>query len=230
MSTKLLKIWHQLRFLYQISPKVLIRRLAQKIIAPIYQHEVGYISLRNESDFSLAKYKDSKDTECIVLNTTESLQIWENKISTLIPVKELKRYLADEPGSIVIFATRPVSNGSEKKVIGYRMCQQGVFTAPGINGKLSPDTLFVLYTEVLPEYRGQRVNRIMMDTTQEFCQQNGLKKLIGVILSHNQPSIKHSMRWKGTRIIGRVELLSLFSGLYKRATSWDEIKKTIDES
>lgn len=230
MSTKLLKIWHRLKYLYQISPKVMIKRLAQKTIAPIYRHEVGYITLRDESEFSLAKHKDSKGTECIVLKTTESLQIWENKISTLIPVKELKRYLADEHGSIVIFATRPDSNGAEKKVIGYRKCQQGVFTALGIKGKLSPDTLFVLYTEVLPEYRGQRVNRIMMDATQEFCQQNGLKKMVGVILSHNQPSITHSMRWKHGSIIGKVELLSLFSGLYKRATPWDEIKKTIEDS
>ena len=203
--------------------------LVKKIIAPIYKHEIGYITLTDE--FSNKKYRDNKETECIVLKTPESLKVWENKISNLIPVSQLRKHLADEIGNCVIFATRPNSSGSGRNVVAYRKVQQGVFSDVwGIKGKLSSDTLFINNTEVLPEYRGKRINRMLMDATQAYCRQNGINKYIGVIGSYNQPSITHSLRWKGTKILGTIELFSLFGGLYKRVTSGDEVKKVIENS
>ena len=229
MLKEISRKWHRLKYLYKVSPIVMVNRLVKKIIAPIYRHEVGYITLTDE--FVNPIYKDNRETEGIVIKTPESLKVWENEIINLIPIRELKKHLADEIGNIVIFATRPNSSGSERKVVAYRKIQQGGFSYRwGIKGKLSSDILFISNTEVLPEYRGQRISRMLMDATQDYCRQNRIGKYIGVIGSHNQPSITHALRWKGTKIIGKIELFSLFSGLYMRVTSWDKVKKIIDNS
>ena len=230
MLKKINQKWQHLKYLNKISPIVMVNRLVKKIIAPIYKHEIGYITLRDE--FDIRKYNDNTETKCVVLKTPVSLEVWEKNISNLIPVNKLKKRLADGIGSFVIFATRPNSSGSGRKVVAYRKVQQGVFYDDRwrIRGKLSPDTLFTNNIEVLPEYRGQRINRMMMDAADNICRRNGINKVIGVIESYNQPSIKHTLKWKGSRIIGKIEIFSLFGGLYKRVTSWDEVKEVIENS
>jgi len=226
MLSRILQIWDRLKYLYRINPRVMIRRIVHKIIAPIYRHEVGYITLNGPLAH---KETDNKGTKCIVLNTPESLHAWRNGISPLLPFNTLERHLADDSESIVVLATRPDFSGSGKKVIGYRMCQPNMFVAPGIKEKLPLNCLFIIHTEVFPEYQRQKVNRIMRSTTNEFCRQKGLTKVLGVILTHNQPSIKSYKYLKGGRIIGKFESLSLLFGLYRSVTPLDEIKKAIED-
>ncbi len=153
----------------------------------------------------------------------------KDRIPPLVPFHKLERHLADDPESIVILATRPDFSGSGKKVIGYRICQPNVFVFPGIKEKLLLNSLFVTHTEVFPEYRRQKVNQMMRSATFGFCRENGLTKVLGVILAHNQPSIKSQKHSKGGSVIGKFESLSLFFGLYRSATPLDEIKKAIED-
>ena len=169
------------KYYYKISPILLVKRLVDKILAPIYRHEVGLMTLTEVPVNPVNK--NNGETECIFLKTPASLKIWEKDISNLIPINELKEHLADDVGNIVIFATQPKSSGSGRKVIAYRKIQQIVFSDDwGIKGKLSADTLSIDYTEVLPEYRGQRVNRVLMDATQEYCRQNSRRSQLHQIL------------------------------------------------
>jgi ribosomal protein S18 acetylase RimI-like enzyme len=233
--TKILKKWHWLIYWYHISPKVMIKKLAQKTIAPIYQHKIAYITLRKPIDFSLPNHKNLC-TECTVLKTVEFFQKFENKKPDLFPVfenvsfSELKRGLSDYPDSIVILAVRPDSSGLQNKIIGYRWCQVGIFSAFGVKYNTSHDILYVLNTEVLPEYRGQRINQIMMEATHQYCRQNRLNKIVGVIETYNLPSLKQILRWKEAKIIGKFEMLSIFGGLYRRVTPWDKVKEYLENS
>lgn len=219
-----------MKYLYKISPIVMVNRLLKKTIAPIYRHDVGFIILTYV--FVYEKDKNNKGTECIVLTTPESLKLWEDKISNLIPVGELKKHLAVDKGGFVILATRPNSNGLGRKVVAYRKGHQRLFSHDwGIKGKLPTGTAFINHSEVLPEYRGQRISKILAHATLDYCRQNNIKKYFGVIGSHNQPSLKHSLRRKDKgRIIGKIELFSLLGGLYKHVTPWNDVKKIIEKS
>ncbi len=225
MSGRIQQEWDRLKYLYQINPRVMIRRIVHKMIAPIYRHEVGYVTFNTPMNHG---YTDDKGTECVILKTPESLQAWKNRISPSVLFYKLESHLADDPESIVILATRSDFSGSGKKVIGYRMCQPNVFVFPGIKEKLPLNSLFTIHTEVFPEYQRQKVNQVMTTTTHEFCRQKGLTKILGVILAHNQPSIETLKQVKGARIIARFESLSLFFGLYRFSTPLDEIKKAIE--
>jgi hypothetical protein len=118
MLGRIQQVWDRLKYLYRINPRVMIRRIFHKMIAPIYRHEVGYVTYNCPRDL---KYSDSKGTECIVLKTPESLQAWKNRISSSILYQKLDGHLAGDPESFVILALRPDPEGSGKKVIGYRM-------------------------------------------------------------------------------------------------------------
>lgn len=226
MSERFQQVWDRLGYLYRINPWVMIRRVFHKMVAPVYRHEIGYVTYNGLMEHN---YTDKKGTECIVLKTPESLQGWKNRMLPSALFHKLERHLANDPESMVILATRPDFSGSGKKVIGYRMCQPNVFVAPGIKEKLPLNSLFIVHTEVFREYQRQKVNQVMVSATHEFCRQNGLKKILGVILAHNQPSIKTLKQVKGARIIARFESLSLFFGLYRFSTPLDEIKKVIED-
>ena len=229
MLINLFRRWQRLKYLYKVNPTVMIERLTKKIIAPFYRHEFGYITLTEE--FSEHKYKDKHETKCIYINKTETLKSWQSIIPDLIPVNQLREHLLKQKNNCIILATRTGLNTSERIVVGYRILQHGYFSHDwGIKGNLPSDMLFVYYTEVLPEYRGQRINRMLMEATQDYCRKNRIRRYIGVIGTHNKPSITHSLRWKDTRIIGKIELFSLFGGFFKRATSWDEIMSKIEKS
>lgn len=227
MIGRILQVWGRLKYLYRISPRVMIRRIFHKIIAPIYRREVCYVNLNTPKENN--KVTDNKGTKCIVLKTPKSIQVWKNRISPLALFYKLESHLADDPESIVILATRPEFNGSGKTVIGYQMCQPNVFIAPGIKEKLPLNSLFIVHSEVFPEYRGQNVNRIIFSTTREFCRQNGLTKTLSVVSAHNQPSIEAIKKATGVRIIAKFESLSLFFGLYRFVTPIEEIKKAVED-
>lgn len=228
MLGRILQFWDRLKYLYQINPAVMIRRIFHKMISPVYRREIGYVTY-NPKIWEREKYVEDRGTECIVLKTPESLQAWKKRISPLTLFRKLERYLADEPGSIVILATRPESGASGKRVIGYHMCQPNVFVAPGIKEKLPINTLFISHTEVFLEYQRQGVNRIVFDKTADFCRENGISSTVGFVSAHNQPSIEASLKAKGLILVAKFESLSVFCGLYRSATSIEEIRKAIED-
>jgi len=227
LQIKILRLFDRLNYLYKIGFKVMMKRLAKNAISPIYRHETGYITVRGQDSFPVNEYLDTRGTDCIIFETAEAIREWENRVSLSIPYQSLYGHLCNTPHSMVIFAIRPTKDGSSRKVVGFRYCQKGVIIFLDFKKSLPMDILFVNHTEVLPKYRGQRVNRLMMNKTNEYCLQNGLTKIIGVISAHNIPSVKQNIRWKGAGVIGIIELKSWLGGIYKSTTSWDDIEKAI---
>jgi GNAT superfamily N-acetyltransferase len=89
--------------------------------------------------------------------------------------------------------------------------------------------IFAIHMEILPKYRGQRIGDVIHIARYEYCRREGIKSVCFVILSYNRPSIKN-VRLPGYRIAGSIELISIFGGLYKRVTPWEEIRKAIEEA
>ena len=211
-------------------------RVAQRIIRPLYRHEVAYIIVRNVEDRDALDSKDrEKDdmgaecAECIVCETLESLRDVENEIPS-VWIDEIKSHLACGRERIVVLARRPIATGSGKTgktVVGYRTCERGVFFALGLGGRVSSDILFVHHTEVLSEYRGQRVQQAIRAATHDYCQGNGSKKICGALLAHNKPSKLAHTRNRQDTIVGTVELVSVLGGLVRRITPWEKIKDVI---
>lgn len=236
MLSYILEKWQRVQYLYYgIGFKDMTLRIAQKIISPLYQHEVGYIIVRNvqarDPLVPQSGVKDNVGTECIILETLESLRCVECEIPSPITVNKLKSHLVHGSESIIVLARRPNSTGSGNEVVGYRTCQRGIFFTPWLKKSLSSDILFVLDTEVLPQYRGQRIQHIIRAATYEYCQINGLKKICGVVLAHNRPSIVAHTRASEEKIaVGTVELVSVFGGLFKWVTPWEKIKIALENS
>ncbi len=191
------------------------------------RHEIGHITLRDWDSFSYDRYLDDKNTESVVIDIEAGLNDWKGSISKLIPLKKLLRHLSENQHNIVILATRPRSNGKSRDVIGFRYAERGIFYFQGFLKQLPNDVLFIWHTEVLPAYRGQYVNRVMMDATHDYCLTNEINKTIGAISLHNTPSMKHHVRWKGGELIGKIEIKCWFSCIYKCNPPWPELEKII---
>ena len=215
MQIRFPNILDRVRYLAFISQKVLVTRFVKKMLSPVYRHEVGHVTLRDRESFSFDRYLDDKHTEGVVIGSEQELKAWKDHIPELIPFKKLLRHLLENQHNLVILATRPTSNGKSRDVIGFRYAERGIFYFQGFKKQLSEDVLFIWHTEVLPAFRGQYVNRVMMDATHDYCLKNEIQKTIGAISLHNTPSMKHHVRWKGGDLIGKIEIKCWFNCIYR---------------
>ena len=130
-----------------------------------------------------------------------------------------------EQGCVILLARRPKNNGSGKEVVGYAIYQQGVFSVFGHLRKISSDFLFTHYGEVLPEYRGQRIQQMSIRARIRYCRSNGIKKCCSSVGIYNRPSIIG--RRGGSTITGTIEQVSVFGGLFKWETPWEKIEAAL---
>ena len=236
MSTHILRLWKRLQYLHRgIGLKRMTLRIAQKIVAPVYRHEVAYIVVRDVKQRGSPKLPKGNnrghvDTECVVLETLESLKQVLSELPSSIPIDSLINHLTAGPERILILARRLKVTGSGKQVIGYRRCETGIFSALGVRAKIAGDILFVHHTEILPDYRGHRIQQAIRDATYRYCQRNGLHKICGVVLAHNLPSIMAHTRNREDRTVGVVEVVSVLGGLFKSTTPMEKIKSAIEDS
>lgn len=222
---------HQLRYFYRGTGVTgVVLQIARKLIAPFYQREVQYILIQSIESQDAAdpvnKEGDSSGTECLILESSESLCAVESEIpsSFRYSVADLKEHLAQ--GCIVFLARRPKNTGSGKEVVGYNISQRGVFSAFGRKRRISSDILFTHYTEVLPEHRGQRIQQILIRARIEYCQMNRLKKRCATVGTENRPSILAAMRVAPT-IVGTIERVSVLGGLFVWETPWERIEEAL---
>lgn len=236
MFMRFANAWLRFRYLYRgIGAKGTFLRIFQKIIAPIYRYEVGYITFRYvnpgpDPDVP-GPDRDSMGTHAVVLETPAALRAFEKEIPGSIPLDRLKKHLSQGKGWIIVLARRPAASGQGCEVVGYRLCRRGYFSALGIRGTVSPEFLFILHNEVIPKYRGQRVQftaRVAMD---DYCRRHGITKICGFVLAHNKPSLRSFTRDTkdpSRTFLGTVESVSILGGLFKRATPWEEIRRCLE--
>ncbi len=222
---------HQLRYFYRgTGVKGVIREIARKLISPIYKREVHYLMVLNiesqEATDFVNQEEDSPGTECMTLESAESLRTVQSEIpsSFRYSVEDLKECL--EQGCVVFLARRPRKSGSGKEVVGYSISQQGVFLALRHERRISPDIFFGRYIEILPEYRGQRIRQMITRVVIEYHRSKGVKKYYGTIEIYNRPSILASLRGGETRV-GTFERVSVLGGLFKWQTPWERVEEAL---
>ena len=222
---------HQVRYFYRGTgvPGVVLQ-IARKLLAPIYHREVQYILIHSIESQDVADSVNeegaSPGTECIIVESSASLCAVESEIpsSFRYSVDDLKEHL--EQGGIVFLARRPKNTGSGKEVVGYSISQRGVLSAFGRKRRISSDILFTHYTEVLPEYRGRRIQLMLVKARIEYCQRNRVKKRCTTVGTENRPSILAGMRVAQT-IGGTIERVSVLGGLFVRETPWESIEEAL---
>jgi hypothetical protein len=102
----------------------------------------------------------------------------------------------------------------------------GGFSAAGIRGKISPDILFVHYTEVTPQYRGQRIAERISRARNAYCREHGIKKSCTAHTTGNTSS-ERAFRKFGSRVLCYAVRVSLFRGLIVWYTPWKKIEQAI---
>jgi L-amino acid N-acyltransferase YncA len=204
-----------------------VKKIIKKLISPFYQKEVQYVWLRGPKGASNAPSPwsaiEGDRTECIVL---ESLKSFDYLRSQIPPSLATKLEMRLKEGCILFMAQRLTKDGSRKQIVGYNIAQQGVFSALGHVERVSSSILFSHYIEVLPEFRGQRVLKVICDAKDLYCQRNGFREHCGVVSTDNLPSIRGLIRL-GARIVGTVQLVSILGGRYKREPRWDKVLEMI---
>ena len=131
-------------------------------------------------------------------------------------------------GSLVFLASRSAGEGAGQEVVGYCICERGVFSALGRKMTTSPDILFSHYIEVLPEYRGHGLADLIRGEMVEYCCANGITTRCAVITPSNKPSLKSALR-AGFRVVGTVQHVSILNGLLAWDTPWKKVEKALQQ-
>ncbi|MGE0682847.1 MAG: hypothetical protein AB7P69_18335, partial [Candidatus Binatia bacterium] len=132
-------------------------------------------------------------------------------------------------GAVVILVRWPKEKDSSQAVVGYGIYQQGVFPFLRRAGNVSPNLLFCHYVEVLPEYRGQRIHDIITKAADAYGWKKGAKRNCSTIALQNRASIVSTLR-VGSTIVGKVERVSIFKGLWWWETAWEEIEAALQNN
>lgn len=221
----------QLRDLYRESGVTGLRRLiGRTLFTALYHREVQYILLKRVESQKAVSPAPGKEggagTECLIVESAAALQevVREMPATMRDSVDTLKERL--ERGCAVILARRPRRSEAGQEVVGYNICERGVFSALGRKRKIASDILFAHYTEVLPEYRGQRIAEVISGAVDEYGRAHGLTKLCSVISPANQASLRAFLR-AGYTIVGTVARVSILRGLFIWETPWERIEAAL---
>lgn len=229
MQTFILNIWEKIRYQYRgVGFTKTIIKIASKILSPIYRHDTYYIAVETiHSEIPGANKINNSEIECVVYEKSDRFRLCEYKIISSIPMNKIKKLL-ENPNSIIIIAFRQDRIESENNIVGFRICEPGIFYAPGVKIRVSPETLAIIHTEVLPKYRGQNINAILWKATYEICQRRKYKKAYGLISTHNYQSLKSHGKLGEIKAEKMFELFSFVFGLHKRYTLSNEVRKLLE--
>lgn len=226
--------FRHVKYLYRgCGFQTVILRIACKLVSPVYRRQKLYIVMWNierwNSLIRTGTTAESTGIKCLIVQTSELLTALECEFvrSLRKSVPYLKRSLAK--GSMVFLARRPTETGDENEIVGYRICEPGVFSTPWYTREISPDILFIHHLETASECRGQRIQQALGSATIDYCVNNGLKATCGLIVSHNRPSILSSTRPGASSIEGTVERISVLGGLFVRQTPWEPIEAILSK-
>ena len=235
MLESVTRAWQRIRYLRRgIGLRRTVLRVCQRVIAPVYRRETGYLVVRDvpqkSSSDPVNEGGENGVDDCVVLDSLDDLRAVERYIPATIPISDLRSHLALDPRSMVVLARQSGAGALGDGVVGYRTCRRGQFSAFWVELPIADDILFVVDTEVLPEHRGKRVQSRLRAATFEYCRKRGLRKSCGHVSAHNQPSIVAHTRSEEDAIVARTEFVSVLGGLFTSGTSPEQIRRAIEAS
>jgi hypothetical protein len=165
-------------------------------------------------------------TQSVIVETAEELPRYasEFRLPFRDSVESLERRL--EQGCVLILVRGVAKDGSGHEIVGYSIMERGGFSAAGIKGRLSQDTVFVHHTEVAVRHRGQRIAETISRARNEYCRANGIKKSFNAHTPGNTTS-KRAFRRFGSRVLCYAVRVSLLRGLVRWRTPWKRIERAI---
>ncbi len=209
----------------------MLRRLAGKLISPIYHNETAYITLVSFDEGELSNietFADEHGTECVVVACPDELEDLAAEIRPPIQFSELLEHLKQGPNRSLILARRDDPDGPGKRIIGFKRMGRGRFGYfhGRLDGELPRDTLITQNDFVIPECRGQRVSAVMKAAAQAYAVKHGMRRLVGAIGIHNIASLRAAKNpntpWKVT-FLGPVKSVSVLGGLYTKTTPFSDV-------
>jgi ribosomal protein S18 acetylase RimI-like enzyme len=170
----------------------MLRNFFRKLAKSIWRRESAYVSARDVAQ-NLARFGKTDfppGIECVVVESPEAIEAYRDEIPSSFrdSAERLKQRLAE--GCVVFLARLPKQNGQDRRVVGYRLAEKGVFSVLDLKSKVSHDILFIHYIEVLPAFRRQKVARFLVRASLEYCAAKGLKKTLTVGSPLNELSAK----------------------------------------
>jgi len=222
-----------LRRLAEVQQRVFTAAGLRRLLHAVLRWQKLYIVVRNvdlaDPETNSTHRSGESAIECDVLATKSALFALKDEFpqSFRDSIERLAGRLAD--GCIVFVLRTGDALSKGNRIVGYSICQPGVFSAFGGVRRISSDIIFGHYLEFLPEYRGQGLKAILDENRMEYCRRHGLRSLCGVIASHNIASLKTSLR-SGFRVAGALRQVSIFGGLFVWQTSWKTLEKALNEN
>ena len=192
------------------QPRTRLGQLTRALTMSVFSRQRQFITLKSldAGGDSQPPPPPTDGTECLIVDSPEALDAFAADICVSFrdSVAALKARLAR--GCVVCLARRPRSNGAGSVVVGYEIAERGIFSALGRRIAVSDDVIFSHYVEVLPEYRGQRIHRLLFSTRDHYFRQRGGRVVCGVCAPHNHASLQ-ALHRDGATIVGTVERISL---------------------
>jgi hypothetical protein len=173
---------------------------------------------------AVAPKEPKPETECVIVESAEQFKAFAAEIPSSFrdSVDALNRRL--DHGCIVLLARRPGTTSKAYEVVGYSIVERGVISALGISGRISNDSLFIHYTEVVHQHRRQGITQVLKRARNDYCRKNGMTKSYHARTTRNVPSDR-AFRRTGSELLGHVVYVSLIGGLFVWCTPWASIKK-----
>jgi L-amino acid N-acyltransferase YncA len=165
--------------------------------------------------------------QCDVLETRSALFALKREFPQSFR-DSIERLAGRLDNGCIVFVLRTGDAPSERRrIVGYSICQPGVFSAFGSVRRISSDIIFGHYLEFLPDYRGQGLKAVLDENRIQYCRRHGVRTICGVIASHNIASLKASLR-SGFRMAGALRRVSILGGLFVWQTSWETVEKALN--
>jgi hypothetical protein len=203
-------------------PRTRLGHLTRALAMSVFSFQRQFITLKSLDADAQAPPPTDGCTECVIVDSPDALDAFAADIGASFrdSVATLKARVAR--GCVVCLARRPRPNGAGSLVVGYEIAERGVFSALGRRIRVSGDVVFSHYVEVLPEYRGQRIHRLLFSTRDNYFRQRQGRVVCGVCAPHNHASLQ-ALRRDGASIVGTVERISVLRVFVLSYTPIDRI-------
>lgn len=211
----------------RVNYSTILRRRIQKYIKLVYSHDVQYVRGRIVHGPIVGLNTSNSDTiECIIVESSASLRPFENEIPNSFrdSADRLKRRL--DEGCVIILALKRTEE-QRHAILGYILAERGVFSALGRKLTVGPDVLFGHYIEVLPQSRHSGVAKYLLNAMDDYCFKHGITKYCGSVSSRNSAAMA-ALGTKSHEILGKVQKIAIFRGMFVWETPSGVIKKAID--
>ncbi len=205
------------------DPKNQLRRLIGRFVTHSAQHVI--VAPVEPGGVAEAGPVDDYGTECSVVESPARLEAAAADFAGF-QMENLRTWI--DEGGFIVAARRPSAG---RQVIGYRLCQRGLFRSSlGLKVRIPPEFLLVHWAEVLPEYRGQRIAEALQKGCHRVARQQGVRWTFGVVSLANDASLAAHLRPRsGTspRIVATIHRFSLFKRVSLR-TPWGRVARALE--